>query len=185
LDGGKLGPERKLYCRELIARFAHNLALNWNIGEENTQSTEEVRDMVRFLHETDPYKHNIVIHTFPGQQDKVYTPLLGNQSMLTGASLQNGWEQTHQRTVKWVTESAAAGKPWVVANDEQGSADTGVPPDLGYKGFDGKTSDGKTAQSADDIPGYAVGQPEPGRRCEYYFATNSRRRSELRRLPEP
>lgn len=28
LDGGKLGPERKLYCREMIARFAHALALN-------------------------------------------------------------------------------------------------------------------------------------------------------------
>jgi hypothetical protein len=36
------GPERKLYCRELIARFGHALALNWNIGEENTQSTEEI-----------------------------------------------------------------------------------------------------------------------------------------------
>ncbi|RPJ37069.1 MAG: DUF5060 domain-containing protein, partial [Planctomycetaceae bacterium] len=65
LDGGKLGPERKLYCRELIARFAHSLALNWNIGEENTQSTEEVVDMVRYLHDTDPYKNHIVIHTFP------------------------------------------------------------------------------------------------------------------------
>lgn len=171
LDGGQLGPERKLYCRELIARFAHNLALNWNIGEENTQSTEEVRDMVRFIHETDPYQHNIVIHTFPGQQDKVYTPLLGNQSMLTGASLQNGWGQTHQRTVKWVTESAAAGKPWVVANDEQGSADTGVPPDLGYKGFNGKTSDGKTAQSADDIRKATLwgNLMAGGAGVEYYF----------------
>jgi len=37
--------QRKLYCREVIARFAHNLALNWNIGEENTQSTEEIVDM--------------------------------------------------------------------------------------------------------------------------------------------
>lgn len=46
LDGGVLGPERKLYCRELIARFAHNLALNWNIGEENTQSAEEQRAMI-------------------------------------------------------------------------------------------------------------------------------------------
>ena len=90
LDGGKPGPERKLYCRELIARFAHNLALNWNIGEENTQSTEEVRDMVKFLHETDPYRHPIVIHTFPNQQDNVYAPLLGEGSFLTGASLQNG-----------------------------------------------------------------------------------------------
>jgi len=137
LDGGKLGPERRLYCRELIARFAHNLALNWNIGEENTQSTEEVRDMARYLHDTDPYQHNIVIHTFPPQQEKVYPPLLGDQSALTGASLQNGWSMAHQRTLKWLTESAKAGKPWVVCNDEQNPASLGVPPDPGYQGHDG------------------------------------------------
>lgn len=146
LDGGKLGPERKLYCRELIARFAHNLALNWNIGEENTQSTEEICDMARYLRETDPYDHPIVIHTFPPQQEKVYTPLLGERSGLTGASLQNGWNQAHQRTLKWVAESAKEGKPWVVANDEQNPADLGVPPDPGYEGSDGQavTKDGKS-----------------------------------------
>jgi hypothetical protein len=144
LDGGKLGPERRLYCRELIARFAHNLALNWNIGEENTQSTEEVRDMARYLRQTDPYDHHIVIHTFPGQQDKVYPPLLGDQSELTGASIQNSWSQAHQRTLKWVVESAKAGKPWVVANDEQNPADMGVPPDPGYAGHSGEAlQDGK------------------------------------------
>jgi hypothetical protein len=137
LDGGKLGPERRLYCRELIARFAHHLALNWNIGEENTQSTDEVRDMARFLHDTDPYRHLIVLHTFPGQQDKAYPPLLGRQSALRGASLQNSWSQAHQRTLKWVVESARAGQPWVVANDEQNPADMGVPPDPGYAGHDG------------------------------------------------
>ncbi len=137
LDGGKLGPERKLYCRELIARFAHELALNWNIGEENTQSPDEVRDMVRYLHDTDPYKHNIVIHTFPDQQDKVYTALLGDQSLLTGASLQNSWNQAHQRTLQWVTESEKSGRLWVVANDEQGPASDGVPADPGYQGNDG------------------------------------------------
>lgn len=137
LDGGILGPERKLYCRELIARFGHNLALNWNIGEENTQSTAEVRDMVKYLHDTDPYPRNIVIHTFPNQQDQVYTPLLGNLSLLTGASLQNGWNQVHQRTLKWLDESARTGRPWIVANDEQGPANLGVPPDPGYKGSDG------------------------------------------------
>lgn len=41
LDQGDLGNERKLYYRELIARFGHNLALNWNIGEENTNTVEQ------------------------------------------------------------------------------------------------------------------------------------------------
>lgn len=137
LDGGRLGRERKLYCRELIARFAHELALNWNIGEENTQSSNEIRNMVKYLHDTDPYRHNIVVHTFPDQQDKVYRPLLGERSMLTGVSLQNSWSQAHQRTLQWVTESEKAGRPWVVANDEQNPASDGVPADPGYKGNDG------------------------------------------------
>ncbi|MEM9235290.1 MAG: DUF5060 domain-containing protein [Verrucomicrobiota bacterium] len=140
LDGGKLGPERMLYCRELIARFGHALALNWNIGEETTQTTEEIRDMIEYIRGIDPYQHHVVIHTFPQQQDKVYKPLLGFKG-LTGASLQNRWDQVHRLTVKWIKASAEAGHPWVAANDEQGSADTGVPPDPDYPG---KTKTGHT-----------------------------------------
>jgi len=171
LDGGKLGPERKLYCRELIARFAHNLALNWNIGEENTQSTEEVVDMARYLHDTDPYRHHIVIHTFPNQQDKVYTPLLGDGSLLTGASLQNGWQQAHQRTLKWVTESAKAGRPWVVANDEQGPASLGVPCDPGYQGHSGIAGAGDNTYDLNDIRKATLwgNLMAGGAGVEYYF----------------
>ena len=139
LDGGDLGPERKLYCREMIARYGYLLALNWNIGEENTQSTAQVQDMVRYISELQPYAHNIVIHTFPNKQDKVYTPLLGDKSLLTGASLQNHWDKVFEKTLKWRNASEEAGKPWVVANDEQGSASEGVPPDPGYEGYDAKT----------------------------------------------
>jgi hypothetical protein len=171
LDGGKLGSERRLYCRELIARFAHNLALNWNIGEENTQSTEEVRDMVKFLHDTDPYRHHIVIHTFPPQQDKVYTPLLGDRSLLTGASLQNSWNQAHQRTLKWIRESAKAGKPWVVANDEQNPADMGVPPDPGYQGHSGEGIQGGKPYTLHDIRKLCLWGTlmAGGAGVEYYF----------------
>ena len=144
LDGGKLGIERKLYCRELIARFGHALALNWNIGEENTQNTEEVRDMVKFLHDTDPYQHPIVLHTFPPEQEKIYRPLLGDKSLLTGVSLQTSWKQSHQRTRQWLRESNAAGRPWVVAHDEQNPAGLGVPPDPGYKGHSGIAEEKET-----------------------------------------
>jgi hypothetical protein len=171
LDGGRLGPERKLYCRELIARFGHALALNWNLGEENTQSTEEIRAMAAYLHDTDPYRHPIVLHTYPNQQDQIYRPLLGRGSLLTGASLQNGWNQTHQRTLQWVTESAAAGRPWVVANDEQGGADTGVPPDPGYAGYDGRKKDSQRVQTADDIRQATLwgNLMAGGAGVEYYF----------------
>lgn len=137
LDGGALGPERKLYLRELVARFSHLLALNWNLGEENTQSTDEIRAMASYLRELDPYDHPLVIHTYPNQQDRVYPTLLGERSELTGASLQNPWNRVHQRTRKWIEASSESGKPWVVANDEQNPAGFGVPPDPGYRGFDG------------------------------------------------
>ena len=139
LDGGELGPERRLYYRELIARFGYQLALNWNLGEENTQTTENHQEMAEFFYQNDPYRHNVVLHTYPREQVQVYTPLLGKKSELTGLSLQNGWEAAFKQTLKWVTESNKAGKPWVVANDEQNAADKGVPPDPGYKGFDAST----------------------------------------------
>lgn len=156
LDGGKLGPQRKLYCRELIARFSHELALLWNIGEENTQSPEEQRDMIAYLHELDPYQHNIVIHTFPNQQDKVYTELLGSKSMLTGASLQNSWDAAHQRTLKWIQASAEAGRPWVVCNDEQNPASLGVPPDPGFQGHDGIARVRGNSDSEGEKRGYTL-----------------------------
>ena len=139
LDDGDLGPQRRLYLREMIARFGYNLALNWNLGEENTQSIQQRRDMAAYIDQIDPYRHNIVIHTFPNQQDKVYPSLLGEQSKITGASLQNGWNQVHQKTLHWIKASNLVGKPWVVANDEQGSAAQGVPPDPGYNGYDRNT----------------------------------------------
>jgi hypothetical protein len=171
LDGGQLGVERKLYCRELIARFAHNLALNWNLGEENTQSPAEQRDMIRYIHDIDPYDHLIAVHTFPNQQDRVYPELLGDKSLLTGASLQNPWNAVHQRTLKWITESAKAGRPWVVANDEQNPASDGVPPDPGYQGHDGQAMQNGKPYDLHDIRKLCLwgNLMAGGGGVEYYF----------------
>lgn len=172
LDGGELGRERKLYCRELVARFGHNLALNWNLGEENTQTTQQQKAMIDYIAELDTYDHPIVVHTFPDQQDKVYNPLLGNQSKLTGVSLQNsGLAPTHSQTVKWVNKSSEAGKPWVVAFDESGSAAHAQCPDLGYNGFDGHDRTGKMTYTQHRVRkqtlwGTLMGG---GAGCEYYF----------------
>ena len=171
LDGGATGPERKLYLREMIARYGHHLALNWNLGEENTQTPEEQRAMAQYIRDTDPYFHNIVIHSYPNMQDRVYPPLLGNGSALTGASLQNMWNETHARTAQWVEASAKAGRPWIVANDEQGSASLGVPPDPGYEGFSGTAGKGDDAYDLNDIRRYTLwgNLMAGGAGVEYYF----------------
>lgn len=145
LDGGDLGPERKLYCREMVARFGHHLALNWNLGEENTQTTKQQVEMARCLQGYDPYDHHVVIHTFPNMQDKVYKPLLGADSF-TGVSLQNSHlKDVHWQTVKWNRLSRKADRPWGVAFDEPGDAQYGMPPDPDYPGMP-KNYEGPTVE---------------------------------------
>jgi hypothetical protein len=171
LDNGALGPERKLFLRELIARFGHALALNWNLGEENTQPSAELRAMAQFIRETHYWPSNIVVHTFTHELDRVYEPLLGRHSVLTGASLQNEWAETHQWTLRWVRESARAGRPWVVANDEQGHWAYGVPPDPGYAKFDGTARAPERAYTLNDIRKLVLwgNLMAGGAGVEYYF----------------
>ncbi|MDF7799781.1 DUF5060 domain-containing protein [Pontiellaceae bacterium B1224] len=136
LDSGKFGVEREAYLREMIARFGHNLALNWNLGEENTQELDELDPQISYIRNTDPYGHNLVLHTYPNQQDKVYDWFVGREDALSGVSIQNSdVAKTHEDTLKWVTKSEASGHPWIVAFDEAGNAGSGTPPDPDWPGM--------------------------------------------------
>jgi len=126
LDRGELGIERKLYYRELVARFAHHLAITWNLGEENTNTDAQRKAFARYIHALDPYDHPVVCHTFPGRYDRIYEPLLGYEHF-EGPSLQTN--DTHRQTLRWVARSVAAGRKWIVCLDEIGPANTGVKPD--------------------------------------------------------
>ena len=76
MDGGNQGPERSLYYRELIARYGHHLALNWNLGEEiNNATTAQKQAWSQYFYDNDPYHHNMVIHNGADHYD-----LLGNAS---------------------------------------------------------------------------------------------------------
>lgn len=131
MDGGVFGTEMKLYYRELIARFGHHLAMNWNLGEENNQPISEVKKVANYVYNLDPYKHHLVIHTFPNKDDR-YAELIGDQSPLTGASLQLGHEEfidVHPRVLKWRHKSDSTGKRWALAVDEPGKAKIALLPD--------------------------------------------------------
>ena len=128
LDGGNLGNQRKLYYRELIARFGHNLALNWNLGEEiNDASTSQKKAWAQYFHDVDPYDHHIVIHNGDS-----HTDLMGPGSELTGMSWQanaSNFSDTFSNVLDYIEDSVAAGKPWVVACDEPGDAQLSLRPD--------------------------------------------------------
>ncbi len=137
LDGGALGIQRKLYYRELIARFGHHLALNWNIGEENGrwhkmhktpwQTTTQRLGMAQYFYDTDPYHHHVVVHN--GQQ---FYDIMGPESKYTGISLQTNrptFDRVHSQVLKWRTLSADQRKPWAIAVDEPGDAQHSLLPD--------------------------------------------------------
>lgn len=136
LDGGELGNDRKLYYRELIARFGHHLALNWNLGEENTNTDAQRKAFSDYFKEFDPLAHPVVMHTFPGAQEADYAPLLGYPTF-DGASLQTGQDTGFSLTLDWVTRSAAAGRKWIVSFDEQSPSGSGVVPDADDPTHDG------------------------------------------------
>ncbi len=133
LDKGRLGRERRLYYRELVARFGHHLAVTWNLGEENTNTDRQRKQFARCVRRLDPYNHPIAVHTFPNRYDNLYAPLLG-EPFVEGASLQTN--DTRQLTQRWIDRSEASGRKWVVCLDEIGPANTGVKPDAVDYGHD-------------------------------------------------
>jgi hypothetical protein len=139
LDAGAVGIERKLMTRELIARFGHHLALNWNMGEEIAMDNKKISEWTTLFKETDPYNHLRVSHSLGDMegQSGVYTELLGDQSSLTGVSLQTkGYGRVHKQILHWINESGKTGTPWAVSYDEQGLGRYGVPPDPGYMNWE-------------------------------------------------
>jgi hypothetical protein len=129
INGGDLGPQRKIYYREMVARFGYLLGLIWNLGEENTNTDSQRKAHADYLRGLDPYRHLIQVHTYPWQKDQVYDPLLGYPSV-DGASLQvQDPGRLRSDTEDWVGASAQSGKPWVVFMSELGPYDSGALPD--------------------------------------------------------
>lgn len=138
LDQGETGRQRKLYYRELIARFGHHPALNWNLGEENGewgknhhkekfQTTAQRIAMGAYFEKNDPYDHPVVIHNGQWPQD-----LYGKDIPFDGASLQTAnptFANVHKATLNILTASKNKGKAWIVACDEPGDAQHSLVPD--------------------------------------------------------
>jgi len=66
LDNAALGVERKLFYREIIARFAHHNAVQWNISEEYNLNlilgVSTVLQWAAWISMLDPYDHPVTVH---------------------------------------------------------------------------------------------------------------------------
>ena len=132
---GKMTTLRKLYYRELIARFAHHHAILWDLSEEMDRwryyTTADIQEICNYFKQLDPYRHPIQYVQWKGElvpDDKGYGRLLGFPNF-DGTAMQHDPEFTHQATMKWVDASARAGHKWLVGVIEINPTSTGVVPD--------------------------------------------------------
>jgi hypothetical protein len=129
LGGGPgLNAIRKLYLRELVARFAHHNAVLWNLGEENNTPDADRKEIAAYIRSIDAYKHPITVHTHNNRSSTFYNGLLGDPSF-EATSIQGEMKNYNQEAISLRKRSAAAGRKWVIMGDEQSSAARGVLPD--------------------------------------------------------
>ena len=122
LNKGELFEERKLYYREMIARFGHHLATIWDIGEDI--STTRIIDRSNYIRAVDPYGSPIIVRT-----SKSSTPIaeLNAIPTLDGVSLITPTvANVNADTAAWIGSSTDG---LAVSCDEQGSVVFGVRPD--------------------------------------------------------
>jgi len=136
--GGSAGlnPIRKLYYRELIARFSHHLAVIWNLGEENNTPDKDRKEIAAYIRTLDPYDHPITVHTHNNKSPEFYKGILGD-SGFDASSIQSGLDRYHSGAVSLRRLSAEAGRKWAIFGDEQAPASHGVVPDADDPEHDG------------------------------------------------
>lgn len=139
LDDGYTLDERKLYYRELIARFGYHKNIIWNMGEENGsapwwpngQNDQQRYAMIRYIKDHDPYRNPVVIHTLPDEKSR--NPILSKLlhfDKLDGLSMQvSNIENIHKVIIDWNHQSKNAERPWIVMMDEIGPWHTGTKTD--------------------------------------------------------
>ncbi|WP_420645510.1 DUF5060 domain-containing protein [Candidatus Leptofilum sp.] len=132
LDDGGFGVERKLFFREMIARFGHLLGLKWNLSEENRFPVETLRAYADYIQALDWAQHPIAAHTYldtAGSPHYSYADMLGD-SRFSATSFQYKWETADGFVEVWRANSANAGRPWVLDMDENNNSLTSSNEDV-------------------------------------------------------
>ncbi|MEM1165756.1 MAG: DUF5060 domain-containing protein [Planctomycetota bacterium] len=129
LDNATLGTERRLFYRELIARFGHHQAIVWNISEEYNLNfnlgVPTVLEFARAIKGQDPFDRPVTVHNAGNPNNPnsgPWAPFIG-QPDIDLTSIQNagkvdGWGQVVE---DYRAATTLAGKPLPVMIDEPGS----------------------------------------------------------------
>ncbi|MFK8015838.1 MAG: putative collagen-binding domain-containing protein, partial [Gammaproteobacteria bacterium] len=123
LDNGTLGVERKLFYRELGARFGYLLAKKWNLCEENDYDISVLNSFADYLAAMDTSDAPITVHT-KGNNFSDYNQIVGDERY-SATSIQYDPNRAGEYVETWRENSASAGRPWVLDMDEN------QPPQVG------------------------------------------------------
>ncbi|MEL7485151.1 MAG: GC-type dockerin domain-anchored protein, partial [Planctomycetota bacterium] len=129
LDDAELGVERKLFYREMIARFGYHNATTWNISEEYNLNlnlgAQRVIEFAEYFSDVDPYGNPLTVHNAGNPfnpNSGPWAPFVGEPDFdltsLQRARQADGWGQV---VADYRTASAAAGQPLAVMIDEPAS----------------------------------------------------------------
>ena len=83
LDNARLGTERKLYYREMIARFGHHNALQWMLCEEydhpdgggGSVAPDMIKSWAQYIKDVDAYGHPVSVHNM---REEAWEPFFGD-----------------------------------------------------------------------------------------------------------
>ncbi|TQV70510.1 DUF5060 domain-containing protein [Exilibacterium tricleocarpae] len=123
-DNGNLGVQRKLYYRELIARFSYLLAIKWNLSEETDFSDNNLRAFADYIGALDWANHQITFHTHPNRLNQ-YDPHLGDTRFDT-TSIQYNPNNANDFVETMRNRSRNNGRIWVIDMDENNPASEGL-----------------------------------------------------------
>ncbi len=122
LDNATLGTERKLYYRELVARFGYHNAVQWNLNEEYNWRyaipPETIKQWAGYVRAVDPFDRPLTVHSQAYQQ-RTWGYFVGD-NRFDSTSLQYYQDVAgYGREVEvWRTRTTASGRPIVVSIDE-------------------------------------------------------------------
>jgi hypothetical protein len=120
LDHGELKVERRLYYRELVARFGHHLALQWNLCEEYNLGfdlgADRIRQFADYLQAIDPYDHPITVHS-AGDPLKALSFTFGDPRF-SMTSVQLGHMRIDELTEAFLQATRQANRPLPISMDE-------------------------------------------------------------------
>ena len=118
-EGKTLGLIRKLFFREMIARFGHHLAFQFDLGEENDFTNEQLKEQAAWLKMLDAYDHPVSTHNRGKQLIPRWTALVGDSNFdMTAVQSGLGNQAIYKFVKEWREKSAAKGVPLVISGDE-------------------------------------------------------------------